>query len=333
VVSRRVQPELFGAQVVNAPSVAVLEKGMSISVVMAVYNGAAYLGEAIESVLRQTYTDFEFVVVDDGSVDETPAIIKHYSDSDSRVVPLRLPSNQGMSAALNAGIAAAKGDLIARFDSDDIMIENRLERQLAYLSEHPEISVAASYSYLINDRGRLIGKSMPVVDIDRAKRTHNPSLFLEIVHPTVMMRKADFIAVGGYRDFSPVEDRDLWSRFATNGYRIGIQPEFLLLNRRHSNNISLTQHQRGSRLAGLVNHNTIRRWRGEADQSLDEYLSSFNAIARLNDKRQVLALFYYRKAVLAFSSRSLWSVFRLMSLACLLEPKLILRVKRRLVMG
>ncbi len=305
---------------------------MSISVVMAVYNGAAYLVEAIESVLGQTYKDFEFVIVDDGSTDATPAIIRDYSARDSRIVSVQLPSNQGMFAALNAGIADAKGDLIARFDSDDIMIENRLERQLSYLKKHPEVSVAASYSYLISDRGKVIGKSMPIADIERAKRTHNPSLFLEIVHPTVMMRKADFEAVGGYRDFSPVEDRDLWSRFATQGYRIAVQPEFLLLNRRHSNNISLSQLQRGSRLGSLVDHNTIRRWRGQADQSLDEYLASLNGIARLNNRRADLAQFYYRKAILAFSSKSWWSVLRLISIACLLHPKYILQAKRKLVM-
>ena len=175
---------------------------MPVSVVMCVYNDRAYIGEAIESVLRQSYQDFEFIIIDDGSTDGTGEIVDRYVASDPRIKLIRNRDNNGMPITiLNEAIFRAKNELVARFDSDDLMLPNRLERQIAFMNAHPNVSVAASYSYLIDSHGRIMGRTMPDVDVERAKATCNLLLFLEIVQPTVIMRRAHFAAIGGYRPF------------------------------------------------------------------------------------------------------------------------------------
>src|SRR5215213_8085491 len=120
-----------------------------LSVVMPVYNGKAYVGQAIESILTQTFTDFEFMIVDDGSTDGSNEIIEAYAQRDGRIRVLS-QCNQGTSVALNTGIALARGELIAHMGADDIALPQRFERQLHYLRQNPQIGVLGC-SYLSID--------------------------------------------------------------------------------------------------------------------------------------------------------------------------------------
>src|SRR4051794_4532921 len=112
----------------------------AVSIVMPVYNGAAYVAEAVRSILGQTFEDFEFIIVDDGSTDRTPRILHEYERMDRRVRVISRP-NTGIVGALNDGVAAAEAPLIARMDADDVSTPQRLHRQVEYLSEHPEVVV------------------------------------------------------------------------------------------------------------------------------------------------------------------------------------------------
>src|SRR5512146_2439112 len=107
-----------------------------VSVVMPVYNSAPYLREAVDSILAQTFTDFEFIIVDDGSSDETPQILDGYGDA--RIRRLRNERNMGVVPTLNCGLAAARGRYVARHDADDISLPTRLEQQVRFLDTHPE---------------------------------------------------------------------------------------------------------------------------------------------------------------------------------------------------
>ena len=110
-----------------------------ISVVMPAYNAEKYIGEAIESILNQTFKDFEFIIINDGSVDHTKEIIREYNDP--RIVLLENDKNRGIVLSLNKGLDAATGKYIARMDADDIALKNRFERQVEYLDEHKDIGV------------------------------------------------------------------------------------------------------------------------------------------------------------------------------------------------
>ena len=241
-----------------------------VSVVMSVYNGERFLSESVTSVLNQTVRDLELVVVDDGSVDSTPDLLRNFAARDSRVRVLRR-QHSGVPESANAGIAEARYDWIARTDSDDRMLPQRLERQLAFLESNPHLGVAASQCYFINAAGKQIGSSSHTLDVERGRRELRPSCFVEITQSTVLMKKAAVLDVGGYRDLSYAEDRDLWGRLATRGYAMGCQPEFLVEYRLHGGSMTmhdaLTQHE----ICTFIDCNIIRRWQGEAELSLEEF--------------------------------------------------------------
>ena len=130
-----------------------------ISVVMPVYNGEKYLKDAIDSILNQTHTDFEFIIVNDGSTDNTANIIDSYVDS--RIIHVR-QENRGLPKALNVGASISKGEYIARMDADDISLPNRLKSQYLFFKSNSDISVlAGSFSY-IDEKGKYLGRTFSV---------------------------------------------------------------------------------------------------------------------------------------------------------------------------
>ena len=156
-----------------------------ISVVMPAYNAEKYIGEAIESILNQTFKDFEFIIINDGSVDHTKEIIQKYNDS--RIVLLENDKNRGIVLSLNKGLDAATGEYIARMDADDIALMNRLERQAEYLDEHKDIGVLGTgiciFGEKIKEQKRVFTTNSEQL---KAELIFNPC----IAHPTVMIRKS-----------------------------------------------------------------------------------------------------------------------------------------------
>jgi glycosyltransferase involved in cell wall biosynthesis len=232
-----------------------------VSVVMAVYNGERYLSEAIESVLCQTFADFEFLIHDDGSTDGSPAVLGRYTQTDARISVSSEP-NSGLPASLNKLIGRAKASLIARMDADDICRPERLEHQLNYMDAHPDISVLGSFIRYIDKDGR------PVRDMDHPL-THekidarNLAGGTALVHPTVMFRTEAIRAVGGYDESFPnAEDLDLWLRVGEK-FRLGNYPQVLLDYRFHPFSISGT-------LDGNSVDNTRARMRAVARRGLPE---------------------------------------------------------------
>jgi glycosyltransferase involved in cell wall biosynthesis len=233
---------------------------------MAVYNGDRFLGEAIESIFGQTFSDFEFVVVDDGSTDGSLELLERFARRDQR---LRLVSrdNRGLAASLNQAIGLARGVLIARMDADDVSLPERFERQVAFLDAHPEVAV-------VGTAAQLLGPAGPVQCYLRPPTTPTEVLrgLLEDngpVHASVMFHKRAFDEVGGYREVYPAaQDRDLWLRIAER-HRLANLPQALLLYRLHRDQISVTRLERQvmSRLVAVRGYE--RRLRGEADPIVD----------------------------------------------------------------
>ena len=137
-----------------------------VSVLMCVYNRETYLQQAIDSILAQTFRDFEFVIVNDGSIDNSWQILNEYSEKDSRIVLIDNKKNIGLEKSLNKGLAATKGEYVARQDADDISLPNRLQLQVDYLENHPEIGALGSSIEFINSQGLVTGK--PIVPTDNA---------------------------------------------------------------------------------------------------------------------------------------------------------------------
>lgn len=207
-----------------------------ISVIMAVYNAERYLAEAVESVLAQTYADFEFLIHDDGSTDGSPEILRRIAGKDPRI-DVSFGENAGPAAARNILLARARGVFIAVMDADDVCRPDRFKRQVTYLDAHPDIAVLGSHIRYIDEAGRPVRELDYPADhaqIDARNYAGNTA----IVHPTVMMRREAVQAVGGYDEsFSDAQDLELWLRMAER-FRLANMPEVLLDYRFHPFSIS-----------------------------------------------------------------------------------------------
>jgi glycosyltransferase involved in cell wall biosynthesis len=184
-----------------------------VSVTMVVCNVERYLPEAIESILNQTFRDFEFIIVDFGSTDGTPGIVSRYAANDPRIRMHAVPPC-GLGEARNESCALARSPLIATMDADDVALKDRLMLQVEYMDRYPEIGVLGGAVEIIDGAGKKLGvRRCPLqnAEIQSALLLDRPSF----VNPTLMMRTELFHKVGGYRPaFAPAEDFELWLRMA-----------------------------------------------------------------------------------------------------------------------
>lgn len=219
---------------------------MFVSVVMAVHNGARFIGEAIESILEQTYRDLELVVVDDASTDGTAEILEQVRDRRVRVI--YLPENRGGAAALNTGIARARGAWIAIHDADDISDPARIAEQMRYITENPGTIAAGTYIECITDEQHPVSTA----ELRQFERFRNRIRTAEeirlglysgcpLTHGTIIFSKAAFLAAGGYNPRLRIAyDYDLFTRLVTAG-PVEIVPQKLYRYRRHRDSLSASK--------------------------------------------------------------------------------------------
>ncbi len=211
----------------------------TVTVLMSCYNASRYVREAVESVLAQTYTDFEFVVVDDGSTDDTLDIIRTYAAEDGRIRVIE-KANTGLADSLNAGLRRARGCFVARMDADDIALRQRFARQQEFLSAYPSVGVLGTGCTFIDGEGNPNGSECSF-DASHTELLRNMLRFRRgagLIHPTIMMRTEAVRQVGGYNTrISAGQDLDLWLRLSSRT-KLQVIPDILLLYRKHSSSIS-----------------------------------------------------------------------------------------------
>lgn len=213
----------------------------AVSFVIPVYNAAPYLRETLASVRWQTFEDWEAVCVDDGSTDASAAILADFAAADPRFRVLR-QANSGITAALTRGDRAARSDLIARLDSDDVATPDRLERQLAYLRGHPECVGVGSQAMLIDRKGAPMGRQAYALDHEEIERRLLAGEGGTVAHPALTFRREAAERVGGHRAaYEWAHDADLLVRLTRVG-RLANLPELLLLYRQHPRNTSRIRH-------------------------------------------------------------------------------------------
>jgi glycosyltransferase involved in cell wall biosynthesis len=205
----------------------------AISVILPVYNAEKYIAEAIQSVLAQTFTNFELILINDGSTDGSLKILEHYAQKDTRCIVFSW-ENRGIVASGNHGVHLAKGDIICRMDADDISMPQRFEKQYEYLNAHPECVAVGSNALLIDTEGMPIVTWNYPTDHEEIDRQHlMGSVGSCICNPSAAIRKSSMLAVGSYRaEFEYAEDYDLFLRLAEVG-KLANLPEMLLKYRQH----------------------------------------------------------------------------------------------------
>ena len=206
-----------------------------VSVIMPVYNGEKYLNEAIESILYQSYSDFEFIIIDDHSTDDSVSIINAYKDP--RIIFTCNDQNIGVTRSLNLGLSLAKGEYIARMDADDISLPERFKNQVSYLDAHPDVGVLGTSVCLINQSGK-IGEQIRFPESHILLRWRLCFFENPIIHPSVMMRRQLVNMFNGYDPkMHTSQDHLLWCRLSGVTHLANL-PDIYLYLRKHQKNIS-----------------------------------------------------------------------------------------------
>jgi glycosyltransferase involved in cell wall biosynthesis len=205
-----------------------------VSVAMSVYNGEEYLSASIDSVLTQSFEDFEFIIVDDGSTDRSGEIVRSYTDC--RIVLLE-QSNQGVATALNHALRFAQGEYVARQDADDISLPERFAREVKFLDAHPEVAVVGTAASLIDRTGRRFSTFMPFERHDRLVKELKRGV-CPLMHGAVMLRRSALSQCGVYNPvFSHMQDVELWLRLSQY-HRLANMREVLYQFRKHDSSIT-----------------------------------------------------------------------------------------------
>jgi glycosyltransferase involved in cell wall biosynthesis len=210
-----------------------------LSVLLGYYNLAPYLSEAIQSIRDQTFSDFELLLLDDGSTDSSPTIAKRHASADSRIRIIRSESNTGISANVNRGLRQAAADWIALMDGDDISHPERFERQISYLSNNRDVICVGCFPLMVDERRNPNG----VLDIYRERHEEIEQLLLQghgwaFLPPSAIFRRDIALQIGGYReDLVTAMDLDFFLRFCESG-RIANVPEVLFEYRLRTKSIT-----------------------------------------------------------------------------------------------
>ncbi|MBQ2237331.1 MAG: glycosyltransferase [Clostridia bacterium] len=209
-----------------------------ISLIMSVYNGEDYLAETIESVLSQTFTEWEFIIINDCSIDNTSKILAEYASNDDRIKVHTNETNLRLPSSLNKALSLAKGRYIARMDADDICMPDRLQKQYDFMEENPNVDLSSCRFMTLKNGVYASGGCGGKDDENSIKAlllVTNP-----ILHPGIIA-KAEVIKELGYdKNFTCTEDMELWTRFVLNNKRVEILSEYLMIYRLHDKQITET---------------------------------------------------------------------------------------------
>ena len=235
-----------------------------VTVLMSVYNDSKYLNNSVRSILNQSYKDFEFLIIDDGSTDNAEEIISGFNDSRIRYKRIE---HSGLAAALNFGIANSNYKWIARIDADDVNTSNRLQTQINFINENPDYDVVAGWSVYFKYPEEILFLLKTPVDnqeINKFLNLHNP-----INHSSVIFNKEVIKSNGGYNEnFKCFEDFELWFRLKDK-LKFKILPEYLVYTAVRAN--SMSQNERKENLYQILIGNAVHNYESATDKSSHIY--------------------------------------------------------------
>lgn len=301
-----------------------MKQSAGISVLMSVRNGLPYLESAIQSICSQTYRDWEFIIVDNASSDATAEVVNRMAREDSRIQFVQNATDLGHSGGLNRGLEFCRAPWVARMDSDDIALPQRLERQLAFVQANPDVKTISCLAHYIDSDSKRVGKTVTdLVTREVFARYQNDNLCIGLLHPGALIQRALLEAIGGYRpEFGPANDIDLWCRISDQAL-ILVQPEYLMEYRIHGGSLSAQSFEL-ARLKHLWARDCmIARRAAQPEPTWEGFLDIRNNapwLTRLNRWRKMHAKRLYRQAAQhRVSAKSARAVVE-MGVSALLQP-------------
>lgn len=295
-----------------------------MSVIMPVYNQEKYVRETIKSVLAQSFENFEFIIVDDGSGDRSGEIINEFFLKDTRIVPLFI-NNSGKPKAVAAAVEAAKGTFLAFIDHDDLMAPDRLKKQVEFHEKNPNVHGTSSHCFYIDKDGRTIGKQryLNLLTIDDSKRAITDKKLVFCAFSGLMVYKHSFLKTGGLRSqFWPCDDLDFFNRFIESGFNLIVIQEFLMKYRIHSAQSS-AKNQWLFDMTAYAGFCTHLRRKGDPEISFSEFKKirkNDSLWIRFKRKAHYLSLIYHQKAGFALYTKKYAVFLYLFTVATILDP-------------
>ncbi len=271
-----------------------------LSVLMPLYNGERFLLEALESILSQSFTNFELLIVDDGSSDRSASIVRSFCARDKRIRGFFLRKNVGIATAMNIGLREVRAPLVARMDCDDFCSSSRFARQVSYMDSHPDIYMLGCRAVNIDEAGNMVdGIESYKIQFVMGRRRIASRICLgdyPLLHATLMYRTAPLLALGGYRElFTIAEDDDLYERmFVRYGYVFANLSSVLYFYRRYSSSNTEQYKTRERRWIGeLIRHSSACVRRGLSDPIDFVKHLSFPSLANPMDKFNIIDFLFY----------------------------------------
>jgi glycosyltransferase involved in cell wall biosynthesis len=301
----------------------------ALSIVMPAYNAARFIERAIDSILAQTFADFELVIIDDASTDNTWQLINKHAATDPRVRPFRNERNLGAPSTINRGVKLARAALIGRMDADDVSLATRFQKQIDFLQTNPHFAVVGTYAAHTNEEDQVLSLS-PTGPASEAEfqrlRTRGEATM--VFGGTALFRKELFERVGGFDPaFTVAEDLELFDRMADHGPVVAIPEALLLYRLHHGSNVRLTFQE------GRLIHRFTKARRQATRQQLEPMsLEQYRAWERqrpwwqrvvtwLQDRGQ----FHYREAGMAYGQGRKWRFATNLAIATFANPVFVAR--------
>lgn len=300
-----------------------------VSVLMSVWNGMPYVRQTVESIRAQTFADFELVIADNVSTDGTREYLREVAAQEPRIRLCFNDENLGHSGGLNRGLAECRGRWVARIDADDVALPERLARQLAFVTENPDVRLASCLAYYIDPEGKRVGKTYhPLATREDFKKFMAENEMIGLLHPGAFYDRELVLQVGGYREpFGAANDIDLWCRMAEAGSTVLVQQERLMEYRVHPGQISAgffaaRQKYEWARACALA------RRSGKPEPAWEAFLADWEAqpfLRRLNRARKTSAKAHYRQAGMDYICGHKLQAAAQFATAALLQPDYALR--------
>lgn len=296
-----------------------------ISVIMPVFNQEQYVAETIESVLHQSFTDFEFLILDDGSSDKSSEIISQYAATDNRIVAF-FHANSGKCQATGFLVGIAKGKYCAFLDADDLMLPSRLEKQVKFHLSNPEVDATSGHCQYINEAGKVLGTQYypGLGSVEECRQARLGKRTVQCSFTSLMTTKQCFIELGGlHSDKWFSEDFDFFNRLIDRGYYLVIIQDTLMKYRLHPSSATMQDPLHMFDKNSWVYDCIERRRAGEAERTFEEFIEERNGeslFAKWKRRKYQYSQVYFRRAGISMMSKLYFNFLWQIVVASLLSP-------------